>query len=297
MRGQCELAREFNENRKRINMFNSQLYIPRTGIITEIKDTSGDTKLFKIVFKDRKLLVSREDDYRPGQFVQLSVLGSGEVPISIASSPTQKGYLEFLVRKIGSVTCAIHELKKNDEIGIRGPYGNYFPVEDMKGGNLIFVGGGCGLAPLRSVINYVMDKRKDYGDVTVLYGARARDDIIFKDEIDLWKAKYNLKLHLTVDCGPTDPGCSTGVVTTLFDRLKDIKNQKIFICGPSIMIHFAAKGLLDLGAKEDDIFVTLERYMKCGVGKCGHCYIGTRYVCTDGPVFSLRDLRELGVEA
>lgn len=297
MCGQCELAREFNQDRKRVNMFNKDLYIPRAGIIKDIKDASPDTKLFRVIFKDKNARTSREDDYKPGQFVQFSVLGSGEVPISIASSPTQKGYLEFLVRKIGSVTGAIHELKEKDEIGIRGPYGNFFPIEDMKGGNLVFVGGGCGLAPLRSIINYVLDKRKDYRDVTILYGARTKRDVIFKDEIDLWTSKYNFKMHLTVDCGPTDPGCSTGVVTTLFDRLKDIKNQKIFICGPSIMIHFAAKGLLDLGAKENDIFVTLERYMKCGVGKCGHCYISTKYVCTDGPVFTLRDLREFGVEA
>jgi len=280
-------------------MFNKHLYIPRAGIIKEIKNTSNDTKLFKVMFKDKNDRASREYDYKPGQFVQLSVLGSGEVPISIASSPTQKGYLEFLVRKIGSVTSAIHQLKEKDEIGIRGPYGKYFPIEHMKGQDLIFIGGGCGLAPLRSVIKYVLDKRKDYGDVTVLYGARTRDDMIFRDEIDLWRgrAKYDFKVHLTLDCGPADPGCSTGVVTTLFDRLKDLTRQKIFICGPSIMIHFAAKGLLELDAGENDIFITLERYMKCGVGKCGHCYIGTKYVCTDGPVFTLRELRELGVEA
>jgi NAD(P)H-flavin reductase len=278
-------------------MFNKYLYIPRPCIIKEIKNTSNDTKLFRIVFKDKRAHASREDNYKPGQFVQFSILGAGEVPISIASSPTQKAYLEFLVRKIGVVTSAIHELKVKDEIGIRGPYGNYFPIEDMKGKNLIFVGGGCGLAPLRSVINYVLDKRKDYGDITILYGARTRDDLIFKDEIGLWRAKYNFKVHLTVDCGPIDPGCSIGVVTTLFNRLEGIRNQKIFICGPSIMLHFAIKGLLELGAEEDNIFVTLERYMKCGVGKCGHCYIATKYVCSDGPVFSLRNLRELGTEA
>lgn len=279
-----------------MKMFNRDLYIPRVCTIKDVKKTTADTTLFKIVFRDKQPGSSKEQDYKPGQFVQFSLLGLGEVPISIASSPMQKGYLEFLVREVGAVTSAIGELKANDEIGIRGPYGNYFPLDEIQGSNLIFVSGGCGLAPLRSVIHYVFDKRENYGDISILYGARTSEDIVFKDELDSWKAKGDCKIYLSVESGPTCAGCNRGVVTSLFSKLGAVAKQKILICGPSIMIHYAMEGLLKLGALEDNIFVTLERYMKCGVGKCGHCYIGSKYVCIDGPVFSYKQLRNLRVE-
>jgi NAD(P)H-flavin reductase len=276
-------------------MFNRNLYIPRAGIIKEANKTTVDSTLFKVVFKDKGADSAKEEDYQPGQFVQFSLQGSGEVPISIASSPTQKGYLELLVRKVGAVTSAIQQLELDDEIGIRGPYGTYFPLAKMPGANLIFVSGGCGLAPLRSVIHYVFDKRKKYGDISILYGARRSEDIVFKDELESWRAKGNCKVHLSVESGPSCVGCNRGVVTSLFSKLKAVAKQKILICGPSIMIHYAIEGLLKLGALEDNIFLTLERYMKCGVGKCGHCYIGSKYVCIDGPVFSYNQLSKLEV--
>ena len=276
-------------------MFNRDLYIPRACRIKEAKRLTPDTTLFKVVFKDEEKGSSKENDYKVGQFVQFSLLGQGEIPISIASSPTQGRYLEFLVRKVGRVTGAIQNLTKKDEIGIRGPYGNNFPVDEMKGNDLIFVSGGCGLAPLRSVIQYVLDKKGDYGKIAILYGARTAEDIVFKDDMDSWKERGDCEINLIVERGSAYPGCSTGVVTNLFDKLKEVTKQKIFICGPSIMTHYAIEGLLKLGASSDNIFVTMERYMKCGVGKCGHCYIKGKYVCTDGPVFSYREMQELGV--
>jgi len=257
-------------------------------VIEKVESLAPDMKLFRI-------LISKSE-YQPGQFAQLSVLGVGEVPISIASSPTQKGCLEFLVRKVGKVTSAIHALKKGDKIGIRGPYGNNFPLEEAQGKEIIFLSGGCGLAPLRSLIRYCLDKRDKYGDITILYGARTEKEIIFKKEIDSWKKLPGIKVYISLEKGPAPGDFTIGVVTALFDRLRNLENKKIFMCGSPLMVRFAAGGLLKLGATNENIFVSLERYMKCGVGKCGHCYVGGKYVCTDGPVFSYREARRLGVE-
>jgi len=300
-------------------VFNSELYIPRAAIIDDIRKLTYDTKRYRVRFKSPRRFASpasaspdarwgggqkpnseddksSESDYKPGQFVQVSVLGAGEVPISICSSPTQKGYFELSVRNTGLVTGAIHALKKGDEIGIRGPYGNCFPIEQAVGRNLIFVGGGIGLAPLRSAIMFVLHKRSDYGSVQILYGSRSKEDIVFVDDLEQWGTSKQSIVYTTID--RPQPGWTghTGVVTTLFDKIRGLTDSKVFICGPSIMIHFAIKELLDAGWAPDDIITTLERHMKCGVGKCGHCYLGGKYVCTDGPVFTYSQINALGVE-
>ncbi|MBA7624393.1 Anaerobic sulfite reductase subunit B [subsurface metagenome] len=277
-------------------MFNSELYIPRVAVITGVRELTYDTKLFKVQFKDRhEGDGSGDNDYKPGQFVQVSVLGAGEVPISLCSSLTEEGYFELCVRKIGLVTGAMDNLKEEDELGIRGPYGNGFPMEQLKGQDLLFVAGGIGLAPLRSVIKYVLDNRDNYGQVVILYGARTKEDIVFPEELHQWGKEDNVKVLTTIDRPQKSWDGHVGVVTTLLREVRHPAAYKALVCGPAIMIHFAIKELLDLGLKEEDIITTLERHMKCGVGKCGHCYIGGKYVCTDGPVFTYAQLNALSV--
>ena len=277
-------------------MFNKELYIPRTAVITGVRDLTYDTKLFKVQFKDRhKCDGSGENDYKPGQFVQASVLGAGEVPISLCSSPTEDGYFELCIRKIGLVTGAMDTLKKGDELGIRGPYGNGFAIEQLKGQDLLFVAGGIGLAPLRSVIKYVFDNRDEYGQVTILYGARTKEDIVFAEELHQWSKEDNIEVLTTIDRPQEGWSGRVGVVTTLLREVRHPAAYKALVCGPSIMIHFTIKEFLDLGLNEEDIITTLERHMKCGVGKCGHCYVGGKYVCTDGPVFTYAQLNTMNV--
>lgn len=278
-------------------MFNSKLYIPRAAIIEGVKKLTYDTKLYRLKFKhNSKCENSSENNYKPGQFVQVSVLGAGEAPISICSSPTKKNCLELCIRNVGLVTGSLHNLKKGDELGIRGPYGNCFPIEELAGQGLIFIGGGIGLAPLRSVIKYVLDNRSDYGEVTILYGARTKEDIVFADELDEWGRQENVKVFTTIDTAQEGWPGHVGVVTTLMDKIRHAPDRKAFICGPPIMIHFTIMELLDAGWAEENIITTLERHMKCGVGKCGHCYIGGKYVCTDGPVFTYAQINSMAVE-
>jgi len=239
---------------------------------------------------------SSENDYKPGQFLQVSALGAGEAPISICSSPTQAGIFELCIRDIGLVTGRIAQMKKGDELGIRGPYGNSFPIEELTGRDLIFIAGGIGLAPLRSVIKYVIDNSGDYGQVTILYGARTKEDIVFADELDQWGRQENVDLFTTIDKPQDGWTGHVGVVTTLMDKIKHLPSVKAFVCGPPIMIHFTIKELLDAGWENDNIITTLERHMKCGVGKCGHCYIGGKYVCTDGPVFTYAQINQMAVQ-
>jgi sulfhydrogenase subunit gamma (sulfur reductase) len=277
-------------------VFNSKLYVPRTAIAENVKDLTYDTKLYRLRFKYKcKCDCSGESDYRPGQFVQVSVLGAGEVPISICSSPAEKGYFELCIRNTGLVTGALAKLAEGDELGIRGPYGNFFPMEEIRGQGVVFIGGGIGLAPLRSAIRYVMDNREEYGEVKVLYGARTREDIVFASDLDGWSRQKGIEVYTTIDRAQEGWTGHVGVVTTLLDKIKQAFEYKAFVCGPPIMIHFTIKGLLDAGWAEEDIITTLERHMKCGVGKCGHCYIGGRYVCTDGPVFTYAQIKELAV--
>jgi len=275
-------------------VFNNKLYIPRPATIQDTRDLTYDTRLYRLKFNTRSD-GDAEHNYMPGQFVQVSILGAGEAPISICSSPTQQGYFELCVRKAGRVTGALASLKKGDEVGIRGPYGNFFPVEELRTQPLVFVAGGIGLAPLRSVIKYVLDKRGDYGDVIILYGARTKEDIVFADELRTWNEQPGVRVFTTIDAA--QPGWSghVGVVTTLFDKIRGLSDYKAIVCGPPIMIRFAIKGLADAGWAAQDIITTLERHMKCGVGKCGHCYIAGKYVCTDGPVFTYEQIDALKV--
>lgn len=265
-------------------------YIPYKATITSIQKESFDTNTYKIVFDDEKIRDSF--NYKQGQFAEVSVLGVGEAPISITSSPTRKGFLEFSIRKIGKVTMAIHSLKVGDSIFIRGPYGNSFPYEEIKGKNIYFIAGGIGLPPLRSLINMAMDNRDEFGHVKILYGAKTPDELCFKQELEAWKNISDTEVWLTVDKPCEGWGCSVGVVTKLWEETRvHPENAVAVVCGPPIMIKFVVAELVKSGFRDRDIIMTLERYMKCGIGKCGHCNIGEKFVCVDGPVFSYEEIK------
>ena len=266
-------------------------YLPLKAVIEKIQKESFDTKTFQVKFADKK--VADSFSYKQGQFMEISVLGVGEAPISITSSPSRKGYLEFSIRATGSVSDAIHELKVGDTLFIRGPYGNSFPFEELEGKNIYFIAGGIGLPPLRSLINMVLDNKDKFGKIEVLYGAKTPDELCFKEELEEWKKVKDTKVWLTVDKPCDGWGCSIGVVTELWKET-DIhpENAVAIVCGPPIMIKFVVKKLIDSGFNEENIIMTMERYMKCGIGKCGHCNIGEKFVCVDGPVFSYKQLKE-----
>lgn len=267
-------------------------YIPYAAIIDSIRSESFDTKTFKVVFEDEKLAASFS--YKPGQFAQLSLLGIGEAPISITSSPCNRGYLEFTIRAIGRLTRAMHQLKIGERIYVRGPYGNSFPFEEVKGRDLYFVAGGIGLPPLRSLINSVFDTREEFGRIKILYGAKTPDELCFKQELKTWQRILDTEVLLTVDTPDEGWKGNVGVVTTLWDETDTISSDAVaYVCGPPIMIRFAIIKLIKTGFKDGNIYTSLERYMKCGVGKCGHCNIGAKFVCIDGPVFSYSQLKEL----
>jgi len=270
----------------------SNEYLPHKAMIRSIQRESFDTKTYRVAFSDRKMRDSFE--FAQGQFAEISLPGAGEVPISIASSPTRKEFLEFTIRRAGKVTSAIHGLDVGDFVYLRGPYGNSFPYEELSGKNLYFVAGGIGLAPLRSLIVRVMDNRDGFNHLKILYGAQTPAEMCFKRELDEWNSVPNTEVWLTVDRPCEGWGCSVGVVTELWKETRVESTDAVaFVCGPPVMLKFAVMNLLDSGFDAGDIFITLERHMKCGVGKCGHCNVGSKFVCVDGPVFSYEQLRLL----
>ncbi len=267
-------------------------YLPYPAKIEAIQNESFDTKTFKVVFTDKK--TAAEFDYQAGQFAEVSLFGIGEAPISITSSPSRKGFLEFSIRDAGKVTHAIHGLKPGDILYVRGPYGNAFPFNEIKGKNIYFIAGGIGLPPLRSLINMVFDNREDFKQIKILYGAKTPDEVCFKSELEAWKEIPDTLTFLTVDNPDQSWMGSVGVVTELWKETKISPEDSIaIVCGPPIMIKFVTLKLLESGFKAEDIVMTLERYMKCGIGKCGHCNIGGKFVCIDGPVFNYAEVKEL----
>ena len=270
-------------------------FIPNIArLIKKTKLTNIET-IFEFQFEDNEF--QKYFTYKPGQFVLVSVFGIGEAPFSVSSTPTRKGSLELGIRKYegGDVTTAMHNLVVGDTVGIRGPYGNGFPLDKMKGHNLLFISGGIGLMPLRSAINYVLDNRADYGKVTIFNGAACPEDRVFVDELEnVWPHAPNIEVHQTVDtCGDSWDG-NVGVVTCLFDLCTvESENTIALVVGPPVMYKFVVQELLKLNFKKDDIFMSLERKMKCGVGKCAHCQIGLKLTCMDGPVFTYFEVQRL----
>lgn len=264
-------------------------------IVTEV-DTK-DIKTFRFTF------VNKEDEenfkYLPGQFGELSILGKGESPIGIASSPTQKGYVEFTVQKAGVVTSTLHSLEEGARMGIRGPLGNSWPLDYLEGKNVVIVGGGFAFTTLRSLLNYMIhdDNRKRFGEITVVYGARSPGLLIYKDELEEWEKRDDVNTYVTVDKGDEGWKGREGFVPTVCKEVApSSKNAVTVICGPPIMIRFTLPVFFDLGFSKENIYTSLEMRMKCGIGKCGRCNVGEKYVCKDGPVFSLAQLDELTPE-
>ena len=237
----------------------------------------------------------RELGHMPGQFVEISVPGIGEAPISISSSPTLRPGFEMVVRKVGNVTGAIHQLRAGDQVGIRGPYGTHFPVEAaMKGRDLLFVCGGIGLVPVRSAIQYVLHNRRDYGRVIILYGTKSPPERLFRDELKDWADRSDVEYMETVDRGAPGWTGHVGVITTLMPKVEvDPARTVALVCGPPVMYRFVLLELFRMNVGKQNIYVSLERHMKCGVGKCGHCQINGVYVCQDGPVFNYAEVEAL----
>ncbi|MFH1227518.1 MAG: FAD/NAD(P)-binding protein [Planctomycetota bacterium] len=275
----------------------NNIYKPHLMTITGITDETYDTRTYKLVFQDES--IAKSFTFKPGQFGEYSVFGEGESTFCIASAPTRRDYIECTFRKVGRLTGALYNLEVGDTIGFRGPYGNCFPMDEFKGKNIVFVGGGIGMAPLRSVIWYCLDKRADFGDITIVYGARTVKDICYRREIEEWAKRSDIRLVKTVD-----PGCDTagwdGKVCLAPIAFSDVAPSSVnaigLVCGPPIMIKFTLPVFDKLGFPPDKVYTTLENRMKCGLGKCGRCNVGKVYVCKEGPVFTAAQLKLLPAE-
>lgn len=264
-------------------------------IITEVE--TKDIKTFRLEFQNKE--AEADFKYLPGQFAELSLYGKGESPIGIASSPTQPGYIEFTVQKAGVVTSTLHEIEEGTHMGVRGPLGNSWPIEYLEGKNIVVVGGGFAFTTLRSLINYMIheDNRKRFGNITVIYGARTPGLLLYKDELVAWQKREDINLSVTVDKGDASWTGREGFVPTVCKEVApSSENAVTVICGPPVMIRFTLPVFFDLGFSKENIVTSLEMRMKCGIGKCGRCNVGSKYVCKDGPVFTLAELDKLTKE-
>jgi len=268
---------------------------PETPLKAKIVDVAVETseiKTFAVRFIDPK--VQKRFRFQPGKFMMVSIFGYGEIPISISSSPYKIDSISFTVANVGNATNAMHRLSKGDEIGLRGPFGNSFPLQKFRKKNLIFIAGGCGFAPLRSTVFAFQEKKKEFGEAFIFFGCKSPKELLFKQNLDQWEKEGKMHVLVTVDNPTPEWKGHSGVVTKLFDKIKmPVENSVCLLCGPPIMIHFALIELQKLGFKEAQFFASLERRMHCGMGYCAHCNIGEKQVCTDGPVFTGTELRKM----
>jgi len=272
----------------------ANLYQPQLATVTEVVDETVDTRTFRLEFRDEAF--ARDFTFRAGQFGEYSVFGAGESTFCIASPPTRDGYIECTVKAAGKVTAELRELNAGDTMGFRGPYGNWFPVDEWTGKDIVFIAGGIGLAPVRCVIWNVLDRRDEFGKVTIVYGARSVGDLVYKRELEEWAARDDVTLVTTVDPGGETPEWAgkVGFVTPVVEATApSAENAVAVLCGPPIVVKLTLPVLAQLGFAPEAVFTTLENRMKCGVGKCGRCNIGKVYVCKDGPVFTAAQLAEL----
>ena len=270
---------------------NAETLIPYAGIVTEITQQTPDVKTFRVEAPGGGKLF----EHKPGQCAMLSVPGISEAMISITSSPTNTEYMEFSVKKCGCLTDWLHSMEVGQMITVRGPYGRHFPVYDeLLGKDLLIVAGGIGLAPVRSVINYVRDNRDKFGTVDIVYGSRSKADLVYHKEIvEEWMNTEGFNVHLTIDNPQEDWDGHVGFVPNYVKELNPDLKKTVLMCGPPIMIKFTLAGLMELGFKKEQVYTTMELRMKCGIGKCGRCNIGNKYVCKDGPVFRFDQLEQL----
>jgi sulfhydrogenase subunit gamma (sulfur reductase) len=266
-------------------------FVPYLATLNSAVELTPDIKLLKVELRDPA--VKAGFDYKPGQFALLSAFGEGEAPFGIVSLPKHGDGLEFAVRRIGTVTKAFHDLEPGDALGVRGPFGNHFPLEDYVGKNVVIIGGGIGMAPLRPVINQILEQRDDYGSLLIINGARTPQDLVFAPEFQAWMEAPATKLELTVDRGDEH---WKGRVALVPNAVKEVApspdNAVAIICGPPIMIRYTFAVLKELGFKDNQIVTTLEAKMKCGLGKCARCNVGDKYICQDGPVFTFEQISQ-----
>ena len=263
-------------------------YLPLLCRLDSVTPITPQESVFRLTRQD-----GQPFGHRPGQFMGLSVFGHGEAPISVSSSPTRGSYLDLTVRKTGDLTCALHALEPGAELGVRGPFGTWFDTDAMRGKDLLLISGGCGLAPMRALIQYCLDRRGDFGRVTILYGARTPEDLLYKPDLDRWQRSAEVQCRCCVDYVPDNQQWDgqVGLITTLIPALRvDPARTLAVVVGPPIMYRFVLAALKQKGLSPEQIEVSLERYMKCGVGKCGHCAIDHLCVCVDGPVFWLKEI-------
>jgi len=273
------------------------IYQPHLMRIVEITDETADTRTLKLEFKDPAVAAAFQ--FSAGQFGEYSAFGEGESTFCIASSPTRKGYIECSFKASGKVTKALRRIGVGDTVGFRGPYGNHFPIEEMKGHSVLFVAGGIGLAPVRCAIWNVLDRRDEFKDVTIVYGARSVADLVYKRELEQWAQRDDIRLCLTVDPGGQTPEWKGDVAflpKVIENHVVTAEDTYALICGPPIMIKLTLPVLAKLGFAAERIYTTLENRMKCGLGKCGRCNIGSTYVCKDGPVFTAAEMLKMPQE-
>jgi NAD(P)H-flavin reductase len=267
-------------------------YLPMPARVIEVITETPNIRTFRVVLHDEQAM--RDFHFEPGQVGQLSVFGAGEATFVINSPPTRKQYLQFSVMKVGEATSALHSLAPGDTVGVRAPLGNFFPYERMKGKNILFIGGGIGMAPLRTLFLFMLDNRKDYGKITLLYGARSPQDMAYAYELPEWTGREDVDCVLTIDREAEGWPYKVGLIPDVLLGMAPAPDNSVAItCGPPIMIKFTLQALEKLKFSPGQIITTLERRMKCGVGICGRCNIGDRYVCVDGPVFSLAELKTM----
>jgi sulfhydrogenase subunit gamma (sulfur reductase) len=258
---------------------------PLLGKLVGVKDLANEIKLFQIELNGESF------DYQPGQFAFVSAFGVGEAPFGLASTVARTSNLEFAINRVGTVTAALHNLEPGAVVGVRGPLGNCFPLDDLRGKDIVVLGGGIGGAPLRPVIHSILDNRTDYGHLTILWAARSPSLLVFTDEYDDWRGAPDTELHLTVDEGDVQWTGKVGLITQLLEQVAPSpENSVAIICGPPIMIKFVILGLQKLGFADEQMIMTLEAKMKCGIGKCGRCNMGEKFVCLDGPVFAYTEV-------
>jgi sulfite reductase subunit B len=267
----------------------SSIYVPEPVTLLGTEQPTELEKVFRVKFDSGRPL-----GHGPGQFVQVSLFGIGEAPISICSCPSNDEYFEMTVRNVGMLTNRMHQMADGAKFGVRGPFGTTFPMDEMKGKDLVMVAGGIGLPPLRSLILPVMENRDQFGKVFILFGTRTPQEILFAEDLKAWNEVPNTTVLQTVDQGDETWDGNVGVVTTLFPHVSvDPDNTYAAIVGPPIMYKFVVMELAKLGVADERIFMSLERRMKCGVGKCGHCQINQVCVCMDGPVFRYSEARDM----
>ncbi|HEX7621470.1 MAG TPA: FAD/NAD(P)-binding protein [Anaerolineales bacterium] len=269
---------------------NENPMLPYLGKLVEVRDLAVEIKLLRVEMLNGG--GEAFQTFQPGQFAFVSAFGLGEAPFGIANTCGRDPFVDFAVARLGSVTTGLHELGEGDIVGVRGPLGNWFPMKKFKGNNLIVLGGGIGGAPLRPVIQYVLDHRSDFGTLTILWAARHPSLLVFTDEYKEWRAAPDTNLYLTVDTPDEKWNQSVGLITQLLEKVSpSAENTVTITCGPPIMIHFVTKMLQEkMGFLPKNNYVTLEARMHCGIGKCGRCNLGEKLVCVDGPVFNMEEV-------